>query len=121
MRKEVGFRAQCRTLLFHQPTQYHMVVRSKACEKKRWDLEYSTEPSYDLSHQSTQYHTVARSKACEERGGVYSSVQNPLFHQLAQYHMVVRSKACEERGGVYRAAQNRHQLAVLQGGQVENL
>ena len=74
-----------------------------------------------LFHQLAQYHMVVRSKACEERGGVYSSVQNPLFHQLAQYHMVVRSKACEERGGVYSAAQNRHQSAVPHGGQVENL
>ena len=58
-----------------------------------------------LFHQLAQYHMVVKSKACQERGGVYSSVQKPLFHQLAQYHMVVRSKACQERGGVYSSVQ----------------
>ena len=34
VRKEAGLRAQGGTLCIHLSTQYHMVVRSKACEEK---------------------------------------------------------------------------------------
>ena len=84
--------AQCRNPLFHQSTQYHMVLRWKTREERG-----RAQCGNPLFHQSTQYRLVLRWKTCEERSRAQCG--NPLFHQSAQYHFVLRWKTREERGG----------------------
>ena len=127
VKKEVGFRALCKT---YSVTQHSTTWKpTESLQGKGLQVHIYSSTWNPLFHQSTQYHMAVRWKTCEERGSVqnllfYHSTQyhietdgklvrneaglrrglelsmkpSSLFHQSTQYHMAVRWKTCEERG-----------------------